>query len=165
MKYLFIAICVIMYCLPVDSPAVGYASGAPAYTFFIYMVFHKSIVHLSINMAGFYFAYGSMKCKFFPLLYAGAVLVAFLSASGTPSVGASGLIYILLGIRAASVITDPHRFIPFFSLVLLSLSTGFIIPGIDGLIHLTGFSLGFLSSIIRSILYDETDSLADKGRE
>ncbi|MFC4676169.1 rhomboid family intramembrane serine protease [Dysgonomonas termitidis] len=166
MKYIFIIICIIVYFLPVDILLAGYSDNSPVYTFFIYMVFHKSFIHLSLNMMSFYFIYGSINIKdrLFLLLYPGSVLIAFLSSMPEPTIGASGLIYILCGIRSGAIITIPYKFIPFFTLVISSITIGFLLPGINGLIHLLGFSLGFLAYIVKSI-FNETDSVIHKGRE
>lgn len=165
-RWFFIVLCVFLYFLNLDASEVGYGIGQPIYNHLSYIFFHANLFHLIINMTAFYFLFGSVNNKtvtFLASIIIGATLISFGSVDQLPTIGASGLIFILVGIQASKLVYNRQvAFIPFFTFTILSLVSGFLIPHVNGLVHLLGFALGYISHIIFETV---NDSIRDKRRE
>lgn len=158
MRYAIIVICVICFFLPVDIAQMGFYKGSPLYTHISYMFFHRDLIHLATNMVAFYFVYSGLKPKtsLLFLVLIGSIVISFFSELNSPTVGLSGMIFIMIGYFSANLLSvyDVQKYIPFFTFALLSITVSFLLPNTNGLIHFLGFVLGYFSSLIKHIIYD-----------
>jgi len=98
MKLIFIIICSTISVLNWITPFYfGYSELSPAYTHFTYIFVHANIIHLFLNMFVFWKLYDYL--GWFELLL--SFIVAFVAsfyAYNLTTVGASGVVFALLGI-------------------------------------------------------------------
>lgn len=101
MKYLFIIVFVNVFCL--YGIELGFAIDSPIYTHLTYMFQHASVIHLVMNSISFFFLWDLCERRIGRLHTIGititsALLASFVSAEELPTVGASGMIYALIGV-------------------------------------------------------------------
>jgi len=96
MQYLIVISFVIVYLE--YSLSLGFTDISPLYTHFTYMFQHASVLHLVMNSLMFVTFYRVFKKPFLivPLVII-AFLASFLCEHSLPTVGASGMIYVMIG--------------------------------------------------------------------
>lgn len=140
---------------------LGYTATSPGWTHLTYSFQHASFIHLILNCIGFYYMTKALENRYRPVLLVGvayliSVGVSFLVYYDKPVVGASGLVYALIGMFAWVVLTNLPRLsgkarqnnILFLSVVSVSLLISLFNPHSAGLIHLLCMVAGgaFLSA-------------------
>lgn len=139
------------------NPAdIGYSSDSPFHYRLWYLFFHANFIHLACNCYALYFCLNFRLLKpviLIPVLYSIAVLSTFPIQTVIPTVGVSAAVFGMVGMNMYGC----TRIIYWFY-IAASLLVGFLLPSINGIIHLAGFLLGYLTgcSIIffRKITYD-----------
>jgi len=138
-KHIIPLLCVVMFF--VGSWPVSF--GCPIQNNVLYVVSHGHIIHLALNILGYYSIGNSLKWKNYLLPF---IVIGILSgfAATSPTVGMSGALFGLAGMSAIR-----NR----ISLKWLTLTVVFIaIPvffsNISWTVHLAGYCIGFFSQLI-----------------
>lgn len=131
MKYLFILIFIAVYGL--FSIDLGYAAGSPLYTHFTYMFQHAGIFHLVLNSVAFFSVFNSLQRFLNTWFIMASIFISALGASffavyDKPTVGASSMIYTMIGMyigvtlfRKDIKIADIRKYLLFIVTILLGL--------------------------------------------
>ena len=133
---------------------IGYTSTLPIWKHFTYVFQHGSVLHLIINSFSFYMLFGMLQRFIRPSViiaigYTSAVVMSFFASYGVPVVGASGMIYAMLGIYLYLIKVKRIAFKNKTSLyVMLASITAFLIislikPNQAGMLHLLCLLNGF----------------------
>ena len=155
MKYIYVAVFVFVFI--VFDLELGYTKDSPLYTHFTFMFQHAGIVHLVINSLAFIGVFRAME-RFINKWTLSAVIVfssfaaSIISMYDIPTVGASGMIYTMIGmffgliISGETAIIDKKKFSIFVLSVFLSLTISFLKENSNFLLHIYCMLFGFLSS-------------------
>jgi len=157
MKYLFVAVFVVVFVL--FGLELGYTNHSPLYTHFTYMFQHAGIVHLLLNSVAFIGMFHALR-KFVgrwaivaSILLCGFV-ASFLSAKVVPTVGASSMIYAMIGIYVGVTllspkirIADTRKYLLFISCVAAGLLVSLFKSNSNFLVHVYSLTLGFVASL------------------
>lgn len=138
---------------------IGYTSTLPIWKHFTYVFQHGSVLHLIINSFSFYMLFGMLQRFIRPSViiaigYTSAVVMSFFASYGVPVVGASGMIYAMLGIYLYLIKTKRIIFKDKFVLntLLISIALFLIISLIKtnqaGLLHLLCLVSGLTISYV-----------------
>lgn len=152
MKYLFIFAFVGVYYF--FGLELGYTVTSPWWTHVTYMFQHANVWHLLLNSFSWWVLFKALERFYRPwVIAAGAMLVAvvasWLCVYSVPTVGASGMIYALMGAFLMLVATGKLVYRRRADLILLIVSVvtflviGFIKHNSAGLLHLLCLVAGF----------------------
>lgn len=111
--------------------------------------FHANVFHLAANMMTLFLLQPSRKDLL--LSYAISVAASFLAIQPLPTMGFSGILYVLIGIRT-NLFTG--RFTFWKGWFVLFLIAGLAMPNVNGLLHLICFICGLAIRIFRRISHD-----------
>lgn len=159
MKYLFLLIFILIYLSGIN---IGYAQHTPEYTHFVYMFQHTNILHLTLNTFSF-ISFARMLEKVIPqyflygYVYVAAVIASYASIKLHPTIGASGMVFALLGIyitlsicgKKLKIINKSKYLIWLFSIITSAVILAFN-PHINNLNHLYAFIIGTIVGIIEN---------------
>lgn len=162
MLVLFCLICIVLFFVH-PSPELYGVSLYNLIGAFSYQFLHANLLHLVINVISlfvlykpFKFIYGN-KFNFdndvvlFSCIYLGSVIAALLTSTDVPTVGASGMVFFILGAILALRPTK-QQFINYIW-VLIGFIASAVIGNSNTLLHLAAFILGVLFIILR-MTYD-----------
>ncbi|MDR1097300.1 MAG: rhomboid family intramembrane serine protease [Tannerella sp.] len=154
MKYLLPLIWLIIH-LTLNSRQLGYTLHSPLYTHLTYAFAHAGLFHLIINTVSYISLYNALKggkiiCSSLIISFASAAAASFLSAYQLPTVGASGLIFAMLGCHTATVALNRKQWKQYSIILLLTLIVPFFIPRVNALLHLLSFTSAALITTIKS---------------
>lgn len=137
-----------LHCFRVNPTVVGYGGTSPWWTHFTYAFFHASWLHLLINSYSFYFVYNERIFKSFTIWIAIiiSILASCIFTPRLPTVGASGIIFAMIGIN--TVLT---RQATYHLCVCLALCSGFIMQGVNATLYLSCFLLGLFASLLYTL--------------
>ncbi len=161
MKYLFILSFIVVFAL--FGLELGYADGSPFYTHFTYMFQHAGLVHLIINSIAFIGMFHSMR-RFAGKWYIVVSMLScgfaasFLSAHEIPTVGASAIIYAMIGMYIGITsfsprvkIADPRKYLLFITCVVMGLLVSLLRQNSNFLVHLWSLILGLFASLTKIV--------------
>lgn len=161
MKYLISLIFIATY---IGNFPIGYSATSPLYMNFIYMFQHANLLHLLLNIISL-FSFITLLQKFIPIwrlflyMYLPALCAAFGSSQITPTIGASGMVYGLVGVYfILSIlgrkmrITDKKKFFSWVALIFVSSLLTVFNPHINNLNHLIAFCLGIMFGIAENFI-------------
>ena len=158
MIYVFIIVCVCVYAFMPDCTCMG-VSVEHMGNAFIYQFAHASWLHLLINSLSLALMFNPIhkvyeecfvetsRWSFFVPSYAGSVLAALLCAQDIPTVGASGIVFFLLG--ELIMLRPTLRQLQGYIYVALAIVIQLIRGNSNVSLHLVAFVLGALWIIIR----------------
>lgn len=136
-----------------DIRLLGYSFDSPWYTLFTFSYVHVSFIHLLINSCVFICYWRSMKGLInmkllIPMIFFIPAVSAYFSASSVPTVGASSIIMVLMGIYLTMPI--PKKVIrEIWILTIISFVVTFIFaPQINTLIHIYSLLLSYVISLL-----------------
>ena len=136
--------------------------------FFTCAFLHGGLMHLFLNLAGLYIfgkelesIYGSIKFLFICLLTSwGSTLASYTFSSGI-AIGASGIVFGIIGSLISFYFTQKgkvtgadYKFKSMYTLVIINLILGFMMPRIDNSAHIGGIVTGLLSGWVLSPKYE-----------
>ncbi len=136
--------------------------------FFTCALLHGGLMHLFLNLAGIYIfgqelesIYGSIKFLLICLLTSwGSTLASYAFSSGT-AIGASGIVFGIIGCLISFYFTQKgkvtgadYKFKSMYTLVIINLILGFMMPRIDNSAHIGGIFTGLLSGWLLSPKYE-----------
>lgn len=150
-KTISVVMAVIILCLcfcDVNYTEVGASLQSPLMARLLYSFFHANIFHTLINLWCFLSIMFVYKASLMRLLFAlaVAVLVPDWALSTTPTVGLSCVCYALLG----SYTFEVQRKLYYLSWMTIYLGIGFFLPGVNAMIHLYAYFVGFIYSLLFS---------------
>jgi membrane associated rhomboid family serine protease len=150
-----------------DRFMLGYRNGSPLWTHITYILIHASPWHLAVNSLAFTSAWRILsRLNILPrtltLSLAAAVAASFAAQYDIPTVGASGLIFAMLGCAAAApfafkhlAVKDWRKYTLFLLVISISIAATFFHPQANAAIHLASFAaavpLCFLHRIFSGI--------------
>lgn len=150
MSYLFIAILIAVYFI--FDTSLGYSLTSPIYTHFTYVFQHAGLLHLVANSISFLSFYNLLHrvCNAFYYPYLIAVLSSFFSEYDKVTIGASGMIYAMIGMTIGYAfkgeklkITSKKKFALMILLILVSLLIGFFNSS-NNVVHIISLILGII---------------------
>lgn len=111
--------------------------------------FHANIFHLAANIL----TLAMLRCEVRDILpaYAVAVIASFFAVASVPTMGFSGVLYVLIGMQTGIFrgrVTLPKVW--FFAFLL----AGLFLPRVNGLLHIVCFASGALIQLYRRLSYD-----------
>ena len=136
--------------------------------FFTCALLHGGLMHLFLNLTGLYIfgkelesIYGPIKFLFICLLTSwGSTLASYTFSSGL-AIGASGIVFGIIGslisfyfLQKGKVTGADYKFKSMYTLVIINLILGFLIPRIDNSAHIGGIVTGLLSGWLLSPKYE-----------
>ncbi|MDR1525156.1 MAG: rhomboid family intramembrane serine protease [Tannerella sp.] len=165
MKYLFVLLFIIVFCL--FDKNLGYTNASPWWTHFTYLFQHAGIVHLLINSLSFIGMFRLLE-KFINrwVLSVSVITVgfvaSFLSMYNAPTVGASAMVYAMVGIFFSMVnlcgdikILDKKKFAVFIvgiaACLFISASKG----NSNFFLHVFSLILGLIAGTVIAIFREE----------
>ncbi len=151
MKYLVVIAFVIVYFL--FGLDMGYTAHSAWWTHFSYSFQHGSLMHLFINSVGFIAIYGLLErfihpVKFLTAAYFIAVVSSFVCTYPTTVVGASGVIYAMIGMYLALLLFKRvhYRYKSDLLIFILSVAVffviGFLKQNMAGMLHFVCLIMG-----------------------
>lgn len=158
MKYAIITSFFLVYCLL--GTELGYSTTSPTYTIFTYQFQHASWMHLILNSIAFFSFYKALqKAIPQPIIFLAAYLLSIIAAIcscySQPTVGASGMIYVMAGMFLSICfigkklhIVDKRKFVLFVSCLAISITISFFKPSVNTACHLWALALGLLAGFI-----------------
>lgn len=163
MIYLFIIICICVQAFAHDPLSLGITNNVLS-NCFVYQFAHASWLHLGIN--SFCLAYMfkpihnlyNLRFGYTHVLwillacYAASVVGGLMTAQSNPTVGASGMVFFLLGMLVS--LNPTRKQLMNMIWVVLSIVIGAIFGNSAVLLHILCFMLGVLFILIR-LLYDQ----------
>lgn len=157
MIYIFLIICVCVYAFVPDPTMFGVTEDN-LWMAFAYPIAHASWRHLIINMLSLALAFnpifklyemrlgGGSKLGFFLATYIGAVLSALFTACDIPTVGASGMVFFLLG--ALLMLRPTKQQLISYILVAIAIVVQILRGHSNVALHLIAFAFGCLYIIL-----------------
>lgn len=158
MIYLFIIVCICVYAFMPDCTVLGVANDSLMHSF-TYQFAHGSWIHLFINALSLILMYNPIRkiymerfgyvnqFSFFCHLYCGSVLAALLCTQDIPTVGASGIVFFLLG--ELLLLRPTLRQLQGYIYVAIAIIVQIIRGKSNVALHIVAFVLGALFIIIR----------------
>lgn len=135
--------------------------------FFTCALLHGGLMHLFLNLAGLYIFGRELESIFGSLRYLsicfltswGSALTSYAFSSGT-AIGASGIVFGIIGSLIAFYFTQKgkvtgadYKFKSMYTLIIINLALGFMMPRIDNSAHIGGITTGLLSGWFLSPKY------------
>ena len=108
MKYLYVVIFISVFAT--FGLELGYTNNTPIYTHATYMFQHSGVIHLTINSLAFTGMFRTME-KFVNKWFLSAIIIttsfaaSFTAIYNIPTVGASGMIYTMIGMFFGLIIS------------------------------------------------------------
>ena len=160
MKYLFVILFVLIYIF--FDVSLGYTTNSPMYAHLTFMFQHAGFIHLTINSLSFLSIFRILeKCisKYYLviIIVSSSYIASFLSVYDTPTVGASGMVYAMIGIyivfiaKKRLIIKDKDKFSIFLISVALCLALSYFKTNSNFFMHLYSLLIGMVSAVIMSI--------------
>ena len=163
-KYLFVFIFIFTFAW--FDKSIGYTNSSPLYTHFTYMFQHAGIIHLVINSLSFLGMFRTMEKYINKWLLSGvcilfAFLTSFFSSYNIPTVGASAMIYIMIGMFLSITllykdvkINDKRKYFLFVFSVFISLIVSAFRHNSNFSLHILSLLSGVLIGTIFSIKHN-----------
>lgn len=173
MIYLFIIVCICVYAFMPDCTYMG-VSIEHMNNAYIYQFAHGSWLHLGINALSLALMFNPihkvyedtfglcMSFKFFLFAYLGSVLAALFCAQDIPTVGASGIVFFLLG--ELLLLRPTLRQLQGYIYVALAIIIQIIRGKSNVALHIVAFVLGALFIILQTLCkqqHNKYDALDD----
>jgi len=153
MKYVFVLVFILVYVF--FGSELGYTNTSPFYTHITYLFQHAGLIHLMVNslaFVGIFRATERLISKWILILASltGGFLLSFLAADDLPTVGASGMIYMMTGLYVGITafsngikILNLRKYVIFLTTVVIALTVSSLSKTSNHILH----SLSFLTGI------------------
>lgn len=157
MKYLFVAAFIAVYLF--YGLELGYANHSPFHTHLTYMFQHASVMHLALNSIAFIGMFHALRKFIGRWRIAAAILLCGFAASSMsvkaiPTVGASSMIYAMIGMYVGMTllcpqikIADTRKYLLFISCVGIGLLVSLLKANSNFLVHVYSLAMGFAVSV------------------
>lgn len=161
MSYIVIVAFIVATLLKVS----GYSDISPLWTHFTYMFPHSGFFHLLINSIAYFSLFKFLQqiySKWFLLIipFVVAVAMSFFSSYPIPTVGASGMIYTMLGFYVATVINGKIAFAKgwYLGIFIMGITLGFVVSYFKENSNTLLHGLCFVSGVITILGYEKYTS-------
>lgn len=171
MKYFFVITFITVYlCCPLS---LGYTASSPLYTHFTYMFQHAGAWHLLLNSIAFTGIFGAMEKLLDRRLatlasIACAFAASFVSARDLPTVGASAIIYSMIGLFFGATafcshirIADTRKFRLFVLSVVISLTVSYFKANSNFTLHVACLATGFPTALLFAVKRKRSGGITD----
>lgn len=154
-RFYKIAVCallVIVFAITGNTPQAGYSSDSGIAQHFYYMFFHGGWLHLLCNCYALWLILNTRIFRLgvlLPTLYVIALLASFLSTLDVPTIGASAVVFGMLGINMSANHNGRS-----WCICASFLAIGLLMPGVNPLSHLSAFALGLLAALLYRKMID-----------
>lgn len=158
----FILLLIYFYAISnvVDLSSLGVSDTSPWWSLFTYNLVHLSFIHLSVNSIAFISYWGILK-RYLNVYIVSAISMfvpavsAYWGCYSIPTIGASAVIYTLIGIYTVAIPLGKRELVKFLSLILFSfIFTGLFAQSINTRIHIYSFVLSVVISLLtRRFIY------------
>lgn len=157
-KYIFVLLFIVVYC--VFGLELGYTTSSPFYTHITYMFQHSGIIHLAFNSIAFIAIFYNLQKVVNTWIIIASILIcgfgaSFMSMYDIPTVGASSMVYAMVGIDIGMTlfckqikIANTRRYLLFICTFLFCLSLSAVLHNSNFLVHIYSFIFGFIIGII-----------------
>lgn len=164
-KYLFVFIFIFVFAW--FDKSLGYSTTSSVYTHFTYMFQHAGVIHLTVNSLTFIGMFRSVEKyinKYILSITIISISVAssFLSIYDMPTVGASSMIYAMIGIYIPiiilydkAIIINKKKYTMFIFFIFISLIISYLKNNSNFWLHVYSLLIGISSGIIVSIYKNE----------
>lgn len=144
---------------------MGYCLGSPFFTHFSYSFQHVGWMHLILNSISFVSLYNILRkalpvYAFLTCAYLIAVLASFFSEYSIPTVGASGVIYAMIGlfisisIRGKRLrIVNAKMFFVYMMCVAISISLSTLKGNANNMCHIISLSSGLVIGLLGDCIF------------
>ena len=164
-KYILSLIFIVVYLL--FGNEIGFATNSPIWTHFTYSLQHASITHLVINTLVFINVFRTMEYfaswkELLPTIYVCAVAASFMAVKDVPTVGASGMIYALLGMMSVIVAFNKSTLkqkLTFFCSIGIMLLISYFNSNSNFLVHILAFCAGAVLWVLRGKLDNHLNNI------
>lgn len=168
MIYIFLIVCLCVYVFAPDCTALG-VSMEHMNNAYIYQFAHASWLHLIVNALCLLLIFNPVRkmyeqrfgetgqCLFLAFSYLGSVLAALLCAQDIPTVGASGMVFFIIG----ELIMLRPNISQLWSLIYITIAiiVQFIRGNSNVALHIAAFVLGALFIIFRTLCKQHNERL------
>ena len=155
MKYIFVILFIIVF-FRYDI-SIGYSKGSPIYTHLTYMFQHTNAIHLILNSFAFIGIFRTLerfidKWVLFLSIISIGIVVSFFAEYTLPTVGASSMIYSMIGLffgfctKRRIRIIDKKKLLLFIVSIFLMLTISFFKTNSNFILHLYSICMGFCIS-------------------
>lgn len=160
-KYIFVFLFLIVYYL--FGLELGYTTTSMFYTHITYMFQHSGIIHILFNSVAFIVMFYNLQKLMNTWIIVISILLcgfaaSFLSMYNIPTVGASSMIYTMVGIDIGMTlfckkikIANTGRYLLFICGLILCLSISAFRHNSNFLVHIYSLIFGFIISLLYSI--------------
>jgi len=159
MYFIILLLYVYMMSFVTDTTYLGVSENSAWWTCITYNLVHLSFFHLLINSISFYclWKYIKMlkKCIYIPLMIIIPMSSAVMFSHNLPTVGASAIIYTMIGMFLALFNYKKEDYIRLWILVMLSILITSFSDSINTGIHICSLSLSLIVSLIARRLYEQ----------
>jgi membrane associated rhomboid family serine protease len=165
MKYLFVLSFVL--CFVLFDAGIGYTQTSPLWTHFTYQFQHEGFFHLSANSFSFIGMFRLLekflnKWLLFVLTVTIGFVASFLSMYDVPTVGASAMVYAMIGIFFSMIslcrdmkIIDGRKFALFVAGVIICLTVGAMNGNSNFFLHVFALMIGTVAGIMVAFFREE----------
>lgn len=161
-KYILPAIWIAAFFLT-DVKYMGFSKHTPVYTHITCIFSHVNILHLLMNIIAYLSIHNlcrqtQITKAALPYSFAAAIAASFLFQSELITVGASGMIYAMIGFLTGAAlagrltVANRKTATLFLAFITINIIAGFFIPGVNATIHLTSF----LTALVLSFIHYKT---------
>ncbi len=147
---LIATLCIVLCFFDIPASSVGIYNGAPLTGVLLYSLFHVNFFHAVLNAWALLCMVFYYKAPLWQLVVAYLIAVSFATTTiPCPlTIGMSGVVFALFGMTSFRVI----RFVYWQVSMALTIALGFIIPNMNGYLHLycyaVGVAVGYLHFLI-----------------
>lgn len=145
LSYVVLASCLMLVHVPLEE--VGIYAGCPFWSRLVYPLFHANWLHLAVNcwaLLSVVFLYDITPGRMLTCWAASALVPVRLLGLTVPTVGLSGVLYALFGSLSLSV----QRKWLWQGWWAVFLVLGFIMPSVNGWVHLWCYALGVVVAVL-----------------
>lgn len=158
MKYVYVLIFILVFIL--SGLDLGYTNQSPLYTHLTYMFQHSGVVHLLMNSLAFIGMFRTMekfinKWMLSVFIIISSFIVSFTAMYSIPTVGASSMIYTMIGMYFGITIynrdikiADTRKYLLFIFVVAVSLVVSYFKHNSNFNLHFFCMVFGYVISLL-----------------
>ena len=151
-KIIVASVAALTYLITMGNPShLGFTSSSPRWTHLTYPFVHVSVIHLAVNLTALLALWNGRHMNRFLLLalaYLAAVSSSLFFMKDIPTLGMSGIVFGMVGLKYATAITERNTL---YAAVMLA--AGCIPVGMNITVHMLSFLFGFTFGLITAAFH------------